>query len=104
MTRRPFLFSAGYQFHFDQDPAAGLGYIIPYWVDAVPEVVVEQGDRTCILLPIDEKQWDHVVGHLKQIAPETICYLWSRDREEFRRLRAEGLLEAILGAREVRVE
>lgn len=77
VTRRPFLFSSGYQFHFDleKDPAAGLGYVIPYWVDAVPEVVAEQGDRTCILLPIDEEQWDRVVGHLKQIAPETILFL-----------------------------
>lgn len=32
------------------------------------------------------------------------CYLWSRNSEEFRRLKAEGLLEAILSAREMRVE
>lgn len=77
VTRRPFLFSAGYQFRFDreEDPEAKLGYIIPYWVDAAPDVVADQGDRTCILLPIDADQWERVVDHLNQIAPETILFL-----------------------------
>lgn len=77
VTQRPFLFSAGYQFHFDreEDPEAKLGYIIPYWVDAAPDVIADQGDRTCILLPIDADQWERVVDHLNQIAPETILFL-----------------------------
>ncbi len=77
VTRRPHLFSAGYQFRFDreQDPSAKLGYIVPYWVDAVPDVVAEQGNQTCILLPLDEGQWEPVIEQFKGIAPETILFL-----------------------------
>lgn len=77
VTKRPHLFSAGYQFRFDRDPdpAIGLGYIVPYWVDDVPPEVASQHDKTCILLPLDEGQWEPVIAQLQRIAPETILFL-----------------------------
>ncbi|WP_447062477.1 sacsin N-terminal ATP-binding-like domain-containing protein [Vibrio alginolyticus] len=51
----PHIFSNGYHFLFkDKDDIAGLGYIIPYWVDDVPALVQKklQDYNTCILLPL----------------------------------------------------
>lgn len=51
----PHIFSNGYHFLFkDKDDVAGLGYIIPYWVDDVPALVQKklQDYNTCILLPL----------------------------------------------------
>lgn len=77
VTRRPHLFSADYQFYFDreEDPAAKLGYIVPYWVKEVPQVLAEHRDKTCILLPLEAGQWEPVAKNLKHIAPETILFL-----------------------------
>lgn len=77
VTRRPHLFSVGYQFYFDreEDPAAKLGYIVPYWVSQVPQVLAEHRNKTCILLPLEAEQWGPVAENLKHIAPETILFL-----------------------------
>jgi len=77
VSRRPHLFSAGYQFYFDRnpDPAARLGYIIPYWVDGVPDEVARYSGKTCILLPLDEGQFQSVINQLSSIAPEIILFL-----------------------------
>ncbi|NRB25766.1 DUF3883 domain-containing protein [Shewanella sp.] len=51
----PHIFSNGYHFLFkDKDDVAGLGYIIPYWVDNTPAIVQERLSTytTCILLPL----------------------------------------------------
>lgn len=77
VTRRPHLFSAGYQFYFDreEDPVAKLGYIVPYWVDNVPQVLAAHRNATCILLPLDAGQREPVTESLARIAPETILFL-----------------------------
>lgn len=51
----PHIFSNGYHFLFkDKDDVAGLGYIIPYWVDNISKIVQERMSTytTCILLPL----------------------------------------------------
>ncbi|WP_285163553.1 DUF3883 domain-containing protein [Shewanella goraebulensis] len=51
----PHIFSNGYHFLFkDKDEVAGLGYIIPYWIDNLPALVQERlaTYTTCILLPL----------------------------------------------------
>lgn len=90
VTRRPHLYSAGYQFRFDRDPdpEAKLGYIIPYWVDAEPAEVAGRRGQTCIVLPLDDGQWEPVVEQLQSIAPETILFL----------KRLEGLSVELSGA------
>lgn len=77
VTRRPHLYSAGYQFRFDRDPdhEAKLGYIVPYWVDSAPTEVADRRDQTCILLPLEANQWELVTEQLKAIAPETVLFL-----------------------------
>lgn len=73
----PHLFSAGYAFRFDcrPDPAAGLGFIVPYWVEGIPERVIENQGQTCILLPLKSGQREEVAVGLETIAPETILFL-----------------------------
>jgi len=77
VTRRPYLFSKGYGFYFDREPdsQAGLGYIVPYWVDSIPSNLALQADMTHILLPLDADKRAHVVDQLQRIAPETILFL-----------------------------
>jgi hypothetical protein len=77
VTRRPYLFSAGYQFCFDRepDPEAGLGYIVPYWVDSLAPDSEIRVDGTRILLPLYTEKRKHVTEQLKRIAPETILFL-----------------------------
>lgn len=51
----PHIFSNDYHFLFkDKDDVAGLGYIIPYWIDNVPALVQNNVKTytTCILLPL----------------------------------------------------
>jgi hypothetical protein len=51
----PHIFSNNYHFLFkDKDDVAGLGYIIPYWIDNVPALVQNNVKTytTCILLPL----------------------------------------------------
>jgi len=77
VTRRPHLFSAGYQFYFDREPhpELGLGYIVPYWLDSVPSDLLLEVGATHILLPLDSEKRTHVVEQIARIAPETILFL-----------------------------
>lgn len=77
VTRNPHIFSSGYHFSFQDtpDPEVGFGYIIPYWVPEVPEVVKSYLDQTCILLPFRSGKNTIVQNELQQIAPETILFL-----------------------------
>ncbi|HIF9519098.1 TPA: DUF3883 domain-containing protein [Photobacterium damselae] len=55
VTPSPHIYSNGFQFSFrDNDEKTGLGYIIPYWEETVPNVVREKliTYNTCILLPL----------------------------------------------------
>lgn len=77
VTRKPHIFSKGFQFYFhDQpDPEAGFGYIVPYWIQEVPKELVEYRGQTCILLPLKREKRPIVERELQQIAPETILFL-----------------------------
>jgi hypothetical protein len=47
VTASPHIFSGGYQFRFlESDPRLGLGYVVPYWVDDVPEIVASTAVAT----------------------------------------------------------
>ncbi|EPP2136592.1 sacsin N-terminal ATP-binding-like domain-containing protein, partial [Vibrio alginolyticus] len=62
VTPSPHIYSNGFQFSFrDSDEKTGLGYIIPYWEERVPEVVQKNLGtyNTCILLPLrDDPELD----------------------------------------------
>ncbi|TMX55709.1 DUF3883 domain-containing protein [Vibrio alginolyticus] len=62
VTPSPHIYSNGFQFSFrDSDEKTGLGYIIPYWEERVPEVVQKKLGtyNTCILLPLrDDPELD----------------------------------------------
>ena len=77
ITDQPFIFSAGYQFYFkdEPDPEVGFGYIIPYWVSNIPIEIQGYLDQTCILLPFRPGKRSVVENELRQIAPETILFL-----------------------------
>ncbi len=77
VSSRPHIFSAGYQFSFQDtaDPELGFGYIVPYWIADIPEVISKYFDQTCILLPFRQGKRLVVENELRQIAPETILFL-----------------------------
>ena len=58
-----------------EDPEAGFGYIVPYWVSEPYPIIEEYHDKTCILLPLKAEKRDYVEDQLKHIAPETILFL-----------------------------
>lgn len=77
VSRRPHLFSAGYQFRFDEepDPDTGFGYIVPTWIEHIPLEVEKYTGRTCIVLPLKPGKWEEVRRELEGIAPETLLFL-----------------------------
>jgi len=77
VSPRPHVFSHGYRFRFqeDPDPAAGLGYIIPYWVDEMPPELVQYAGQTCILLPLKAEKRATVLTALTEIQPELLLFL-----------------------------
>ena len=77
ITATPHIYSAGYQFSFSDKPdqEVGFGYIIPYWMNEIPQKIEELRDQTCILLPLREGKRKAVQDELQQIAPETILFL-----------------------------
>jgi hypothetical protein len=65
----PHIYSNGYQIYFkDKDPDTGLGYIIPYWKDEVPQVVSDrqQEFNTCILLPLKQSEDNDFLKQIEQ--------------------------------------
>lgn len=76
VSERPHFFSNGYQFRFqEKDEAIGLGYIVPYWVEEVPDIVRQYRGHTCILLPLKPGKADKIASYLRDVAPETILFL-----------------------------
>jgi len=76
VTKRPHVFSNGYQFHFRKPEAEDeLGYIVPFWVEDVPEVLRESNARTSLLLPLIPGERESIAVQLLAIAPETILFL-----------------------------
>jgi hypothetical protein len=78
----PHIYSNGYQIYFkDEDPDTGLGYIIPYWTDEVPQVVRDKQHEynTSILLPLkqsaDGKFLKKIEQELKQLDSAILMFL-----------------------------
>lgn len=77
VSKHPHIFSSGYHFSFTEDPdeEVDFGFIVPYWVDDVPQQIKPLLNQTCILLPLRPEKRDIVAAELHQIAPETILFL-----------------------------
>jgi hypothetical protein len=78
----PHIYSNGYQIYFkDEDPDTGLGYIIPYWTDDVPQVVRDKQHEynTSILLPLkqsaDGEFLKKIEKELKQLDSAILMFL-----------------------------
>jgi hypothetical protein len=73
VSDEPYIFSNGYSFKFKkQDDEVKLGYIVPYWVETIPEFVDEK--LTDIVLPLNEESKKHLLK-FKEIEPELILFL-----------------------------
>jgi len=76
ITTMPHIFSKGYQFRLpEKDEETGLGYIVPQWVENVPDEVEQR--QTTIILPLDKKDvgYEKVKAMLRDIRPESILFL-----------------------------
>jgi len=83
ITRTPHIFSNNYQVRFpDKIPKLGLGYIVPEWVDIIPDGI--DLEKTTIILPLNNPKYDFqkVGDMMSQFVPETILFL-----EKIRNLR-----------------
>ena len=82
-SHTPHLYSNGFQFKFrEDDPDLGLAYVIPYWVEHVPEVVRASDETTAILLPLKPGRYQQIESELTRIAPETLLFLSKLERIE----------------------
>jgi len=80
VSATPHIFSNGYSFHFrEDDPDIPLSYVVPYWVEEVPEVVAQEGMTTALLLPLKPGKRAEVERELGAIEPETILFLEKLD-------------------------
>lgn len=76
VTSCPYIFSNRYHFALpEKDKFSGLGYIVPSWIDTLPENLDKK--ITSIFLPLDKSDFpkDKVIESLRNIAPETILFL-----------------------------
>lgn len=73
----PHIYSNGFQFKFlRNDPVATIGYVVPYWLDEVPEFVQNSEQfTTTILLPLRDDNYSYLKKQLEQYYPETILFL-----------------------------
>lgn len=77
-TDQPHIFSNGYQFKFKGeggDKKIELAYVVPYWVEDVPDLAGKYGYTTCLLLPIKANQREVIKNELSRIDPESILFL-----------------------------
>ncbi|MGI9251886.1 MAG: sacsin N-terminal ATP-binding-like domain-containing protein [Pseudohongiellaceae bacterium] len=77
ITSSPHIYSNGFQFYFkEDDPDVGLGYIVPYWCDEVPNVIEKYLQKnTCILLPIKNGKQDDIREMLMEHKGEVMLFL-----------------------------
>lgn len=69
----PHIFSNGFSFHFKRkDEKFDLGYIVPYWVDEVPDYV--NTSLTNIVLPLREDAKEHL-AKFREIEPQLLLFL-----------------------------
>lgn len=75
----PHIYSNGYHFKFlKEDSISTVGYVIPYWLNAVPSVVSKNKEvTTAILLPLKEKDdnYEFIKNQLENYSPETLLFL-----------------------------
>ena len=76
VTGNPYIFSNGYHFCLpESDGETGLGYIVPQWVDTIPEGL--DLSETHIILPLTKKNfgYEEIEKMLQDIEPEVILFL-----------------------------
>jgi hypothetical protein len=76
VTTEPHIFSNGYRFCLpEKEEETGFGYIVPLWVDRLPEGIGIT--QTNIILPLDKREYNYerIEGMLLDIKPETILFL-----------------------------
>ena len=76
VTTTPYIFSNGYSFCLpEHDEETGLGYIVPRWVDDLPEGI--DPFQTTIILPLDKPGcgYEQLEEMLREIDPQTILFL-----------------------------
>ncbi len=72
----PHIFSNGYQIcFFEKDKQFNLNYIVPYWVDTLPNVVLKENMTTSLLLPLKPGKKTEIIDYLKSIKPESLLFL-----------------------------
>jgi hypothetical protein len=73
ISDEPHIFSNGFRFKFKRkDDEIKLGYIVPYWIENVPEFVDEK--LTNIVLPLNQESKEHL-SKFNEIEPELILFL-----------------------------
>ena len=76
VTENPHIFSNGYYFCLpESDEETGLGYIVPQWVDTLPEGL--NLSETHIILPLTKPDfgYEKIEEMLRDIEPEVILFL-----------------------------
>lgn len=85
VSKYPHIFSNGFHFKLlGEDKTTKLSYIIPYWVEELPDIVEENCDSTCILLPLQKGKYHDIHKSLKQHKPEVTLFLDKLKRVEIR--------------------
>jgi hypothetical protein len=76
VSAAPHIYSNSFRFQFkEKDSEIGLSYIVPYWLDEVPEIIRENQANTAILLPLKPGKKEEIQQKIKLIKPETILFL-----------------------------
>lgn len=97
----PHIYSNGYQFKFlRKDPITTIGYVVPHWLDAVPDIVsTEKEYNTAILLPVNGEDYKFIKGTLEEFKPEVLLFLRKLLSIEIRTTDFKGDVESsIVGA------
>ncbi len=80
VTDEPHIFSNGFQFKFSHIAKNGnLGFIVPYWIDEIPELI--DNNQTNIFLPLKEESKERLLK-IKDIDPTFILFLKKLKRIE----------------------
>lgn len=76
VSHSPHIYSNGFQIKFlEDDPDLNLSYIVPYWLNTIPEVVQFHCKKTSILLPLKSGKRQEIIKELRKFQPETILFL-----------------------------
>lgn len=73
ISDEPHIFSNGFQFKFKRtDEELGLGYIVPYWIEEIPDFIDKE--LTNILLPLNAEARKEL-SKFSEIEPELLLFL-----------------------------